>query len=337
MAQHGASRLLGLLKTLGSLAVLVAFLLSLVLLFPKPLGRAFGRTEAESLEVWKQPLFLLGDVQVTPALLVKLASFLILLTLLSRVSRRFLERRVLVRLYSDEGQRYAISRVTGYLVFLLGLVIGLQTLGVDLSSVAVLGGALGIGVGFGLQNVAGNFVSGLILLFERPIRIGDRVEVGSLVGNVIKIAARSTWVRTNDNVIIVVPNSEFVNQRVTNWTANDRQVRFSLPVGVAYGSDPALVRELMLQTARENRDVLPEPPPEVLFLGFGESSLDFELRVWTVTQVERPRVLKSGIYFRLFEVFREHGVEIPFPQRDLHLRSWPAELGPGPQQTGGAQ
>jgi len=147
------------------------------------------------------------------------------------------------------------------------------------------------------------------------------VEVGDTNGDVVRIAARSTWVRTNDNVVIIIPNSEFINSHVTNWTANDRQVRFPIPLGVSYGSDPEQVRAVLEEVARAHPDVLTDPPPEVIFTGFGDSSLDFELRVWTITRVQWPRILRSEIYFMIFKAFKEHGIEIPFPQRDLHLRS----------------
>ena len=197
----------------------------------------------------------------------------------------------------------------------------MQATGLDLTSLAFLGGAFGIVIGFGLQNISSNFVSGLILLVERPIKVGDRIEVGNLFGDVTRIGTRSTWIRTNDNVIIIVPNSDFISNRVTNWTANDRQVRFSMPIGVSYGSDVLQVRDILLEVASAHPDILRDPPPEALFVAFGESSLDFELRFWTATRVQTPVSLKSDFYFEIFRRFTEAGIEIPFPQRDLHVRS----------------
>jgi small-conductance mechanosensitive channel len=197
----------------------------------------------------------------------------------------------------------------------------LQSLGVNLNSLVVVGGALGIGVGLGLQAVVSNFVAGLILLIEQPIKLGDRIEVGDTYGDVVRLSGRSTWIRTNDNVIIVVPNSEFINQRVTNWTANDRQVRISLSVGVSYDSNPKAVRALLLAVADQHADVLHEPAPEVIFSAFGDSSLNFDLRVWTEKQVQTPTRLKSDLYFEIFEACQKAQIEIPFPQRDLHIRS----------------
>jgi len=274
-----------------------------------------------------RPYFRLGEMGVSPLFLVEVVVYLLLLGFASGAVDRILKERILTRTAMDSGQRYALARVSGYLVFAAGLAIGLQSIGLNLNTVTVFGGALGIGIGFGLQHLTNNFVSGLILLAERPIKVGDRVEVGDLVGDVMRIGARATWVRTNDNVIIILPNSEFTEQRVTNWTAHDRVIRFRVPLGVSYGSDPDQVRQILEQVARDNPDVLAEPAPDVIFVGFGDSSLDFELRVWTQNQVQTPNKLRSDLYFRIFAVFREHSIEIPFPQRDLHLRSsslpWP--------------
>jgi small-conductance mechanosensitive channel len=173
----------------------------------------------------------------------------------------------------------------------------------------------------GLQAIVSNFVAGLILLLEQPIKLGDRIEVGDTYGDVVRLRGRSTWIRTNENVVIIVPNSEFINGRVTNWTANDRQVRISLALGVSYNSDPVRVREVLLMVAGNHTDILADPAPEVVFTEFGDSSLNFELRVWTIQQVQTPTRLKSDLYFAIFEAFRKEGIEIPFPQRDLHVRS----------------
>lgn len=268
------------------------------------------------------PYFTVGDVEITPLFLLKSLLFLLALSVFSGMVRRFLRDRVLTRTSMDQGQRYAAARVTGYAVFFIGVIVGLQSAGVNLSSLLVVGGAVGIGVGFGLQTIANNFISGLILLFERPVKIGDRVEVGSLNGDVIRIAGRSTWVRTNDNIVVIVPNAEFIANQVTNWTANDPQVRFSLPVGVSYGSDPEKVRRVLLDVAAKNPDVMDTPEPSALFTGFGDSALHFELRVWTVKKTHRPKELLSDLNYAIFAAFREQGIQIPFPQRDLHIKSF---------------
>ena len=268
-----------------------------------------------------QPLFSLGGLPVTFFFLLKAAIFVVVLVLASHFTMLLLQKKVLTYLPLELGQQYAIARVLSYLVFVLGLIVGLQSLGLNLSSLVVVGGALGIGVGLGLQAIVSNFVAGLILLLEQPIKLGDRIEVGNTYGDVVRLRGRSTWIRTNENVVIIVPNSEFINQRVTNWTANDRQVRISLSVGVSYDSDPKVVRDVILAVARSHPDVLAEPIPEVIFAELGESSLNFELRVWTIQQVQTPTRLKSDLYFAIFEAFRKEAIEIPFPQRDLHIRS----------------
>jgi small-conductance mechanosensitive channel len=175
--------------------------------------------------------------------------------------------------------------------------------------------------------VVSNFVAGIVLLVEQPIRIGDRVETKDTLGDVVRIAARSTWIRTNDNVVMIVPNSDFINNAITNWTANDPQVRLSLPVGVGYSSNPEQVREIMLAAAQEHPEVLSDPAPDVIFTDYGDNSINFALRVWTETRAHSPLVLKSDLYFALFAKFGEAGVELPFPQRDLHLRSSDVPLG----------
>jgi len=281
----------------------------------------FGNLRTDILKVLNRPYFTIGGLPITAVFLIKTFVFFTLLRMFSGMIRRFMETRILVRTSLTPGQQYAFAQISSYVVFLIGLLIGLQWAGVNLSSLVILGGALGIGIGFGLQNIANNFVSGIVLLMERPIQVGDRVEVGNTNGDVVRIAARSTWIRTNDNVVIIIPNSEFINSHVTNWTANDRQVRFPIPLGVSYKSDPEVVRDLLMEIADRHPDVLKVPPPEVLFTGFGDSSLNFVLNVWTITRVQYPRFLASEIYFMMFKAFKEHGIEIPFPQRDLHVKS----------------
>jgi small-conductance mechanosensitive channel len=303
-------------RLIGLLLLLVAFGVFATWFTPE-LGKAGMRLH----EFLTRPLLTMGGLPITAIFLVKMATFVVGLLLVCHFTMVNLQKRILVYTPLEEGQRYAVARVTSYLFFVLGMIIGLQSLGVNLNSLVVVGGALGIGVGLGLQGIVSNFVAGLVLLLEQPLKLGDRVEVGGTFGDVVRLRGRSTWIQTNDNVVIIVPNSEFINQRVINWTANDRQVRISLPVGVGYDSDPKVVRELLSHIAMQHPDVLAEPAPEIVFLDFGDSSLDFELRVWTVRQVQTPQRLKSDLYFAIFATFREKGIEIPFPQRDLHLKS----------------
>lgn len=282
---------------------------------------SFGGYESAAWKLWTQPLFELGTLPVSPLFLVKSLFFLASLVLIARIGRRFLRNRILKRTSIDPGLQYAIEVGSGYFIFVLGLIVGLQSVGLNLSSVAFLTGVVGLGVGFGMQNLMSNFVSGLILLVERPIKVGDRIDVGDLTGDIIRIGARSTWVKTNDNVIIIVPNADFISNRVTNWTANDQRVRIRVPLGVSYSSDPAQVRDLLIGVAQARPDVLEDPAPDVIFSGFGDSSLDFELRVWTTERLRTPQILKSELYYEIFRVLSENRIEIPFPQRDIHVRS----------------
>jgi small-conductance mechanosensitive channel len=266
-------------------------------------------------------LFRVGQVEISFSLLIQFVLTLVLIALVAKFTRRLLRERILTRTRFDEGLRYVIARVAGYIVWVIGLMIGLSALGIDLTSLTVLAGALGVGIGFGLQTIVNNLVSGLILLGERSIALGDRDEVGGEAGRVMRIGARSTSVLTNDNIVIIVPNSDFINGQVINWShAGDTRVRLRLEIGVSYGSDPHLVSKLILEAAAEEPSVLKDPEPNVTFKGFGESSLDFQLRAWTTELTHRPGVFRSHLYFRVWDKFKAHGVEIPFPQRDLHVK-----------------
>jgi small-conductance mechanosensitive channel len=285
--------------------------------FPdSPLARFLGGAG----EYWSQPFFHIGTAAVSPSFLFKALAYLALLFLFARGSRMFLRANILNRMDIGEGQRFAAERVFGYLVVVVGLFVGLETLGIDLRSLTVVGGAIGIGIGFGLQNIANNFISGIILLIERPIQVGDRIEVGNLSGDVVRIGSRSTWIRTNENIVIIVPNSDFISHHVINWTANDRRVRFAVKVQTAYGSDPEQVREVLKAAAASVPGVLREPAPDVWFTNFGESSLEFELRVWTDSRTHQPGRLRSELRYVIHAALKRAGIEIPFPQRVVHLR-----------------
>jgi small-conductance mechanosensitive channel len=267
------------------------------------------------------PLLMVGQRPFTLLFLVQIAIFIVALGLISRFAMRILERQIMIHTALAASQQYAVARILSYLIFLLGGLIGLESLGLNLSSLLVVGGALGLGVGLGLQPIVTNFVAGLILLVEQPVRMGDRIELAGLYGDIVAIKSRCTWVKTNENVVIIVPNSEFIEKQVTNWTANDRRVRVAMPVGVSYDSDPEMIREMLVREATGHSDVMKAPAPEVIFLGFGDSTLDFELRIWTEQQVQTPVRLKSDLYYAIFAACRKTGVELAFPQRDLHIRS----------------
>jgi small-conductance mechanosensitive channel len=267
------------------------------------------------------PLFELGEAEVTLAALIKLVLLVTLVLILERVLRRSLLLRVLGRTRLDEGMRVGIARITGYLFIAIGLYVALKLVGIDLTSLAVLAGAIGVGIGFGLQNIVNNFVSGLIILAERPIEVGHRVEVNGIEGQVMQINLRSTVVLTNDNISVIVPNSAFISDPVVNWSYGDPKVRLNLPVGIAYGSDVEKFRQLMTEVALAHSKVLANPPPAVFFLGFGDSALDFEVGVWTAEMARSPKKFRSELYYAIEKALRENGIEIPYPQRDLHVRS----------------
>jgi small-conductance mechanosensitive channel len=274
------------------------------------------------------PLFRLGETHVTLWAILYLVVLLVLLFYLTGKLKYFIVARLLARSSIEIGVRQAVGSIIRYAVVAVGFVVIFETVGIDLSALTILAGALGIGVGFGLQNITNNLVSGLIILFERPIKVGDRIEVGTVVGDVLKISLRATTVRTNDNIAIIIPNSDFVSSKVTNWSYTDRDVRFNIPVGVSYSSDPEAVKRILLQVADEHSGVLKVPEPDVIFEEFGESSLNFLLRVWTREYITRPYILRSELNFAMKKKFKEHGIEIPFPQRDLHIRSGAIELKP---------
>lgn len=266
-------------------------------------------------------LFVIGENTFTLWSVVYILFLALVLFYASRWLGKLLVDRVLEKRGMELGVRVALGTIFRYIVIFFGLLIILQTAGIDLSSVTVLAGALGIGVGFGLQNIASDFVSGLIIMVSRPVKVGDRVEVGGVVGDVIAISARSTSITTNDNISIIVPNSEFIRNNVINWSHADRNVRLHLPVGVSYNADPDEVRKILLEVAAGHASVLTSPPPDVIFLGFGESSIDFDLRFWTSDFITKPNVIKSDLYYATWYALKRANIEIPFPQRDVHIKS----------------
>lgn len=267
------------------------------------------------------PIFPLGERSLTVTLMLKLLALFALVLLAELLLRRFFMKRVLTRTKFDTSLQYAIARISGYLFILLGFYIALTAVGLNLSSLAVVAGAVGIGIGFGLQNIIHNFVSGIIILAERPIALGDRIEVAGVAGTVTKIRLRSTEIITNDNISIIVPNSDFVTNPVTNWSHGDTRVEIRVPIGVAYGSDVEKLKTVLLEVAAENAHVLKSPEPTVFFEAFGDSALLFELGVWTSTMTHSPSRFRSELNFTIERKLRENKIEIPFPQRDLHIKS----------------
>ena len=245
---------------------------------------------------------------------------LLIFIFLSRGLRRIVKTKLFPKYKLDEGIQLVILGVTHYLLVGLGIIVAVQSIGLNLTSLAVVFGLLSVGIGFGLQHVASNFISGLIILFERPIKIGDRITIGDVLGDVVNISLRATLIRTIDNISIIVPNSEFIISRVTNWSHRDPKIRVHIPVGVAYGSDVPLVIKSLLEVAKNHDEVLKEPPPKVWFNEFGDSSLNFELLVWIAHPKRRLDII-SELNKGTDEIFRKNKIEIPFPQMDLHVRS----------------
>jgi len=257
--------------------------------------------------------------QITAAS-VGLALLIGLLTFLAaRNIPGILEITLLQRLSLDSGSRYAITSLSRYFIFTVGAIIAVNLLGLDWSKAQWLVAALGVGLGFGLQEIVANFVSGLIILFERPIRVGDVVTVGQVTGSVTRIRIRATTITNWDRKELIVPNKTFITDQLVNWTLSDQVQRVVLKVGIGYGSDVALAQRVLEEVIKDNPKILDDPEPGVYFVQFGESSLDFELRVF-VREIKDMAPLTHELHIAVERALREHGIEIPFPQRDLHLR-----------------
>ena len=271
------------------------------------------------------PVFKLGEAQIT---LLSVLYFLLLVVVLVYISGKGkkLINRVLARRGVALGVREATGTIVRYLLLFIGLLVILQTVGIDLTALSILTGAVGLGIGFGLQNIASNFISGIIILFERPVRIGDRIAVGDIEGDVVRIGARSTTVLTNDNIDIIIPNSKLITENVVNWTHGERKVRFRIPVSVAYSVNTRRVEQALLEAAKDVPEVMDTPAPVVRFIQFGENGLEFELRAWTTTLVQRRGKFTSAINFAIYDKFKEQEIEVPYPQRDIHIRSGTIDL-----------
>ena len=261
-----------------------------------------------------------GEKKITIGLILAAVAILYASFIVSWAVQTILMEEVLRRRQVELGARLSMARLVHYVLILVGFMIALSALGFDLKNITILGGALGIGIGFGLQTVVSNFVCGLILLFERPLKVGDVIELGDQRGRVKKLGLRATVVQTFDQAEVVVPNTDLISNQVTNWTLADRRMRLTIPVGVAYGSDITLVMNSLTEIAQENSLVLKEPAPQVLFSALGASSLDFEFRIWLADFSDRRQV-QSEILVEIDRRFRELEIEIPFPQRDVHFRS----------------
>ncbi len=278
------------------------------------------KTWDELRAVFDKQLVSLGDVEVTPAILLTAALIILIAYGASRLLQRMLRRNVFERIDLNKGSQGAICRLLHIIIMCIGVFIAIQHTGINLTALAAVSAVLLVGIGLGLQTITHNFISGLIMLFERPVQEGDFVEVGGVQGSVQAVNAYSTKVETLDKVTIIVPNSHFLSENVTNWSFQESKVRIHVSVRVSYGSDVELVAETLLEVGRAHPEVLSDPEPQIQFLAFGDSSLNFDLLVW-IADPTRQYFVISDLNFAIVQAFRARDITIPFPQRDLHIKS----------------
>lgn len=274
-------------------------------------------------EIFSHKLFSLGGSDYNIERFLTLFVIIILFYLFTRILQKLLLSRISNYEPNRRGALESLSKFGYYFILLLGLVIILKFNGIDLSTLTLLTSALGIGIGFGLQAITSNLISGIIILFERPVKVGDRIEIGDISGNVTGISIRATSILTNDNISIVIPNSEFITEKVINWSFNDKMVRVSVPVGVAYSTDPELVKKVLLEVASSHKGVCSIQNADVLLVEFADHSVNFLLRVWTTEYINRPGVLKSDINYLIFAAFKKAGITIPFSRSDIYIKELP--------------
>lgn len=309
---------LGWIRLVLSLLLWVGFAMFLIFVWDTT-GNAISTVRLQATEGIPIGEYTLKPFSILTGLLIFAAIVAVTIWIKARLSQSWLRNTI-----ADRGARDAMVTLSGYVGFIIAAIIGLSLAGVSFQGLAVIGAALSVGIGFGLQAVVSNFVSGLILLFERPIKSGDFISVGDIEGFVRQIRIRSTEIETLERQNVIVPNSELISTQVTNWVLRDPYGRLTISVGVAYGSDIKMVKELLESIASEHPEVITKgrtPPPRALFMEFGDSSLNFELRVW-IRQITKRFAVTSELNFAIDEAFHEHGIEIPFPQRDLNVRTW---------------
>jgi len=269
---------------------------------------------------WLERGITIGKTKITLVNVLYFLVFLSFITVISRIIRKALQTKVLPRTRLDVGARASFVNVVIYSLWIFAIYMGINILGINLSSLAFMAGALGVGIGFGLQNIVSNFVSGIILLFDPSIQVGDMVQIGDDWGTVNRINIRTTIVQTFDNASLIIPNSEMLSNKVTNWSFKDPKVRRQVDVGVAYGSDVKLVRKILLQIVADMPEIMNDPAPRVDFTDFGDSALIFRTRFW-ITSPEFWLGAPTELRFRIDEEFKKSGIEIAFPQRDIHIKS----------------
>ena len=278
-------------------------------------------------EILEAPLIKVGDTQLNTLRLLTAMLVVVVVVWLARWSREVTYRWIYAAI-ADLGIRHSLAVFTQYFVVLVGILIALRALGIDLTTLTVFAGALGVGLGFGLQNVANNFVSGILLLIERPLRTGDVVNIGSNEGEVTRIGIRSLTVRTWDNQEVMIPNAEVISNPFTNWTHSDNLMRTVLYVGVSYEADPHRVREIIEGELARNPEVLRNPEPQIFLWEFADSAVNFRIQYHTDLLRSSRFAVRSTMLYALWDRFHAEGIEIPFPQRDVHVRSLPAGYPP---------
>jgi potassium-dependent mechanosensitive channel len=263
--------------------------------------------------------FKIGELHLSVHALIASIAELVAILIVTRLAQRWLETDLLPRTTLEPSLQLSIATIFGYVGAITAVVVALSGLGFDLQKIALIAGALSVGIGFGLQSIVSNFVSGLILLTERPIRVGDSIVVKGEEGWVRRVRVRATEIETFDRASVIIPNSEFITGVVKNWTRANTLGRVVVKVGVSYDSDPIAVREILSDIARSHPQVLQSPPPGAYFLGFGESALEFELRC-IIAEMDKSLAVKSDLNYAIIKRFREAGIEIPYPQRELRVR-----------------
>ena len=285
------------------------------------LGLALGVEFSQYVELWVRfnEGLTLGDVNLTPTSILNFGVIFGLGYFATTVIQRIVKSTVLPKTKMDKGSQNALVSGVGYIGYTLAAVVALSSIGFNLSSIAIVAGALSVGIGFGLQTIVSNFVSGIILLVERPIKEGDWIEASGFSGTVKKISVRSTQIETFDRAMVVVPNSELIAGSVLNWTHSNETGRVRVSVGVSYDTDPKRVERLLLKVGKSHEMALKSPEPFVRFQQFGDSSLDFDLIIYVKDKNYMFQV-RSELHYSIFELFKKEGIEIPFPQRDLNIK-----------------
>jgi small-conductance mechanosensitive channel len=291
------------------------------LLFRYPLiNMGLDRFLGEIFQLFTAPLFQMGEEKISLIWMLRLIISFIIVAFLATLVKRFLKHRLLGKLGIDPGNREALSTLIGYSFGAIGCVIVIQLSGFNLATFAVIAGGLGVGIGFGLQDITKNLVSGITLLIERKLRVGDFIQLDTISGYIDEISIRSAVIHTLDGNEVIIPNSLLVESRIINKSYTNLKGLIRIPVGVAYGSDPILVTEVLLNSAYMDNNILYQPPPKVVFIGFGDNALTFELFVW-VNTIDKELLIKSSLNYIIEYNLRSAGIQIPFPQRDLWLKN----------------